>query len=444
MAETKTTTDTKARPTPPPLKPAVSQGQVAVLAPPRFGLPADVAKKYEIDEYYWRTLVDATFPNAKTPGAIIMAIDYCRARKLDIFKRPVHIVPIWSTAAKRMIETVWPGISEVRTTAMRTGSYAGMLKPEFGPMIKKKFTGKYQEGDGPDAEWKTFDVEVEFPQWCEITVRRIVQSHIVEFPGPRTLWLESYQRRGKSEVPNEMWQKRGTGQLEKCAEAAALRRAFPEELGEEWTADEAGMIERIENMQDITRDGTVVLTPVPAEEPKAKDFKPSAATTPADSGQAASSPPAAGGGDSMAVRKASSPAAKSEAATQPDVKTHTGKRKTKAKVTDVKDQNAGKETGPDDGAATQAEQAAAAGQPEEEKKPAEPLVFETNFESFRGFEDFSYLFLSAAGRTPDEAKQWKEAYRVKLDELKKHEFERIRNAVTDLITQADLIIGIDG
>lgn len=443
MAETKTTTDTKTRPLPPPLKPAENKGAVAVLAPPRFALPADVAKKYEIDEYYWRTLTDTTFPNAKSVGAVIMAIDYCRARKLDIFKRPVHIVPIYSTARKGMVETVWPGISEVRTTAMRTGSYAGMLKPEFGPMIKKKFTGKYQDGDGPDAEWKTFDVEVEFPQWCEITVRRIVQSHIVEFPGPRTLWLESYQRKGKSEVPNEMWQKRGTGQLEKCAEAAALRRAFPEELGEEWTADEAGMIERIENMQDITRDGTVVLTPVPTEEPKAKDFKPSAEATPAGTGQAANSPPAAGGGNSTAGEKTSSPA-KSEAATQPNVKPHTGKRKTKAKVTDVKDENTAALTEKEEQAAHEEFKEAQAKEDAEPKKPAEPLVFEDNFESFRGFEDFSYLFLTAAGRTPAEAKQWKEFYRTKLDEFKEHDFARVRTAVTELITQADLIIGIDG
>src|SRR6185369_500402 len=36
----------------------------------------------------------------------------------------------------------------------------------------------------------------------------------------------------------KMWQERPEGQLEKCAEAAALRRAFPEEIGNELTAEE--------------------------------------------------------------------------------------------------------------------------------------------------------------------------------------------------------------
>jgi hypothetical protein len=44
-------------------------------------------------------------------------------------------------------------------------------------------------------------------------------------------------------APNEMWKKRPRGQLEKCAEAAALRAAFPEELGNDYAAEEmAGQI----------------------------------------------------------------------------------------------------------------------------------------------------------------------------------------------------------
>ena len=39
-------------------------------------------------------------------------------------------------------------------------------------------------------------------------------------------------------MPNHVWERRPDGQLEKCAEAAALRRAFPEELGNEYTAEE--------------------------------------------------------------------------------------------------------------------------------------------------------------------------------------------------------------
>ncbi len=35
----------------------------------------------------------------------------------------------------------------------------------------------------------------------------------------------------KDGSPNKMWKQRPYGQIGKCAEAAALRRAFPEEIG---------------------------------------------------------------------------------------------------------------------------------------------------------------------------------------------------------------------
>ena len=45
-----------------------------------------------------------------------------------------------------MIETVWPGISELRTTAFRTGQYAGMPAPDFGPTIEHTFKGRAGRG----------------------------------------------------------------------------------------------------------------------------------------------------------------------------------------------------------------------------------------------------------------------------------------------------------
>jgi hypothetical protein len=51
-------------------------------------------------------------------------------------------------------------------------------------------------------------------------------------------WLESYATIGSTDLPNDMWQSRPEGQIEKCAEAAALRKSFPEELGNQLTAEE--------------------------------------------------------------------------------------------------------------------------------------------------------------------------------------------------------------
>ena len=72
----------------------------------------------------------------------MMAVDYCKARKLDILKKPVHIVPMWSTSLGREVETVWPSINEIQTTASRTGQWAGMDEPKWGKTITKIFKGK--------------------------------------------------------------------------------------------------------------------------------------------------------------------------------------------------------------------------------------------------------------------------------------------------------------
>src|SRR6059058_4653489 len=74
---------------------------------------------FGIDNVGWKVLIDSVFPAARSLDAIMMALAYCHKRKLDVFKKVVHIVPMWSTARNAMIETVWPGIAELRTTACR-------------------------------------------------------------------------------------------------------------------------------------------------------------------------------------------------------------------------------------------------------------------------------------------------------------------------------------
>jgi hypothetical protein len=127
-------------------KPAMSKGHLVALKPPRLPYHEAVEERFGIDRAGWKALVEAVYPNAETADAIVMALSYCRARNLDPFKRPVHIVPMWSSVAGKMIETVWPGISELRTTAFRTGQYAGMPAPDFGPTIARTFTGKAGRG----------------------------------------------------------------------------------------------------------------------------------------------------------------------------------------------------------------------------------------------------------------------------------------------------------
>lgn len=254
------------------------RGEVVVLKAPRLPYHEAIQERFGVDKSGWKALVEAIYPNAKTPDAIVMALSYCRARNLDPFKRPVHIVPMWSSAVGAMVETVWPGISELRTTAFRTGNYAGMSEPEFGDLITQTFTGKATKGT---AKGQTRSIEITFPEWCRITITRDLNGKERKFVGPKVFWLESYAKWADTEVPNEMWAHRPSGQLEKCAEAAALRRAFPEEIGNDLTAEEMAGQQLIEDAALAAREITPKppappAPPPPPDEPEAVQVAPPA------------------------------------------------------------------------------------------------------------------------------------------------------------------------
>lgn len=244
--------------------PAQSRGQLATIAPPRLPYHPAMQERFGIDSAAWRALVEAVFPAARSVEGVLLALSYCRARKLDPFKRPVHVVPIWDSNRRAYVESVWPGIGELRTTAFRTGNYAGSDAAAFGPDVTATFKGRVKDGSG----WKDAEATVTYPEWCQFTVYRLIADQRVAMPGPRVYWRETYARMGKAELPNEMWQRRPRGQLEKCAEAAALRRAFPEEIGNEITAEEAAG----QDMGALT--GTTIEheapTPPRPERPKAR------------------------------------------------------------------------------------------------------------------------------------------------------------------------------
>ena len=162
------------------------------------------------------------------PGAaeesIDMVLGYCKAAGLDPMQKPVHIVPLWDGKAKVLRDVVMPGIGLYRVQAARTGEYAGMSDAEFGPDVTEELDG----------------VLVTYPQWCRVIVRRRLRTgEIVDFPA-REFWRENYATKGGKErsiAPNSMWLRRPYGQIAKCAEAQALRKAFPE-IGSQPTAEE--------------------------------------------------------------------------------------------------------------------------------------------------------------------------------------------------------------
>ncbi len=178
-----------------------------------------------------RTALKTSLYPGATDDSVDMVLAYCRAGGLDPMTKPVHIVPMWVPEKKQgtrvispagMRDVIMPGIELYRTKAHRTGEYAGQDEATFGPTIEENLGG----------------LNVRYPEWCSVAVYRLVNGNPVRYSA-KAYWLESYATQKRdSDAPNAMWKKRPFGQLEKCAEALALRKAFPEAVGAQPTAEE--------------------------------------------------------------------------------------------------------------------------------------------------------------------------------------------------------------
>lgn len=115
--------------------------------------------------------------------------------------------------------TMQTSIDGLRSIAHRTGSYAGMDEIKY---------------DNGYSHAQLVMEGASQPLVATATVYKFVQGHRVSFTASAG-WAEYYPGRG---TQSTMWDKMPFGQLGKCAEAKALRMAFPEDLGGLYTDDE--------------------------------------------------------------------------------------------------------------------------------------------------------------------------------------------------------------
>lgn len=175
-------------------------------------------------EVAWRSLCD-TQPGAEGPEVLLAYLDYCVVRKLDPYKKPANIISMWNSRLRRRVQMILPGINEIEITASRTGQWAGMDAPEWGPTQTRTFTGMAEDDQGTKRQ---VNIDMSFPESCTVTVYRMVGGERRAFT-EQLFWLESYGRAGfRSDVPNARWQLAPRQMLHKCTKAAVLRAAFPE------------------------------------------------------------------------------------------------------------------------------------------------------------------------------------------------------------------------
>lgn len=131
---------------------------------------------------------------------------------LDPFIKQIHFVKRWDSKANKEIGTFQTGIDGSRLIAQRSGMFEG----ESGPFWC-----------GEDGIWKEVWLDKDaLPAAAKVGIFRKGFRE----PMIGTALYKDYVQKKSDGTPNVFWKTRPEHMLAKCAEALALRKAFPQDL----------------------------------------------------------------------------------------------------------------------------------------------------------------------------------------------------------------------
>lgn len=164
-------------------------------------------------------LLKRTICKGATDDEFEMFCGVCKRTGLDPFARQIFAVKRPNKKAGRDDMTIQVSIDGFRLIADRSGKYAGQVGPQWC---------------GEDGKW--LDV------WTNRTVApTAARVGVLRSDFKEPVWgvarFESYAQYGFDGL-NHMWSKMGDAMIAKCAEAQALRKAFPQDLSGLYTTDE--------------------------------------------------------------------------------------------------------------------------------------------------------------------------------------------------------------
>lgn len=158
-------------------------------------------------------LLAETVAKGCTQDELGFFLNVCKMKRLDPFTGQVHVVKRWDSDLGREKMTIQIGIDGFRVIAVRTGELAGITEPEY---------------DTDDEA---------HPNWARVIVYRYGRDNEKIPYSAKARWSEYVQTK-KDGNPNRMWATKGYIMLGKCAEALALRKAFPDELSGMYSNEE--------------------------------------------------------------------------------------------------------------------------------------------------------------------------------------------------------------
>jgi len=166
-------------------------------------------------------LVKRTVAKGASDDELKLFIQVCKGANLNPFLKQVFLVPRWDSKEGKEVRAIQVSIDGLRAIAEEGGSYAGNEDPEF--------TGE----DTLEVKTDKTSKEVKHPTAAKVTVYKIVQG--MRYPFTATArWDEYYP----GQKMGYQWHQRPYLMLGKCAEALALRKAFPKLLSGMYAQEE--------------------------------------------------------------------------------------------------------------------------------------------------------------------------------------------------------------